>query len=222
MTLLIAARTKDGLVAVSDRKESVAGAGANEVTKCHLDAAGEFCLALSGDGAMAARILRDLKGRRIRGAAVFREIEILAARLHAQSRSYAVLAGHLVVVDGGKIKMYTVSIRAGITVFGSSTDAVPAEGDYGATAVCKNLAQGMELSSMTCEAAARYLHTLADRAAETVESVGRRSEYGIDMVVFKEGGGAWRLERRAENLGTIDVRFRESGSGPLFGRNGGI
>lgn len=221
MTLLLAARAMDGLVALSDRKESVPESQGNEVSKCHLDSAGGFYLARSGDGTAAAHILGSLKQCRISSDAVFKKVEALAAGLYSKHMRYGPVAGHLVVARGGRIGLYTVHIEYCDAVFAPNNEAMPTEGDYGAIALCKNLAQNMALASMPCEAVAGYLHTLVSRIAETVESVGRRDMFGIDVAVFAEAGGAWMLERCTGAMGAIDVVYREVGAGPPFGRNMG-
>lgn len=56
LTLLLAARARDGVVALSDRKESVGESKANKVKKYHLDDGGSYYVALSGDGEVAAPV----------------------------------------------------------------------------------------------------------------------------------------------------------------------
>lgn len=222
MTLLLAARAMDGLVAISDRKESVPESQGNEVSKCHLDSTGGFYLALSGDGTASTYLLGELRQGRISSDVIFKEIEKLAASMHSRYVEYDPVVGHLVVAKGNGIRLYTVRIEYGNAVFAPNNEAMLAEGDYGAIALFKNLAQNMALASMPCEAVARYLHTLVSRIAETVESVGRRDMYGIDVAVFAKAGGARMLERCTGAMGTIDVVYKASGAGPLFGRNGGV
>ena len=128
----------------------------------------------------------------------------------------------LIVAKSGKIEVYSVSIVSGIAVFLPSDDALPLEGDYGAAVLCRNFARDVALADMRTETAAKCLHTIAGRIAETVDSVGERGKYGMDMVVFTSAGAVAKLARRTGKMGTLSVRFSEHGAEPLFGRNGGI
>lgn len=220
LALLVAARANDGLVAPSGRRESAGGSRGNGVSKCHLDAAGEFCIALSGDAVAAAHVLNQLARRRISSADVFKKLEGMAAGVHSARRLSSVVAGHLTVAQNGGIGLHTVSINHGIALFTPNDEPMPAEGDCGATALCRNPAQDMALEDMSCEAAARYLHTLASRIAETVKGAGGRGRYGIDMAIFTVAGDARLLKRRTDKMGTIEVRFKEDGTGTRPGRNG--
>lgn len=117
--------------------------------------------------------------------------------------------------------MYGISIVSGIATFFKSGNNTSAEGDWGAIAVWKNLAQDMALTDMPGETAIKCLHTMAARVAETVDSVGGRSGYGIDMVALAETGTVKQIPRNTDKTGTIRVRFEESDEGQPSGRNGG-
>ena len=117
--------------------------------------------------------------------------------------------------------MYGISIVSGIATFFKSGNNMSAEGDWGAIAVWKNLAQDMALTDMPGETAIKCLHTMAARVAETADSVGGRSGYGIDMVVFAEAVTVKQIPRNTDKVGAIRVRFEESDEGQPSGRNGG-
>lgn len=220
MTLLVAARAKDCIVALSDRKERVGGFKCNEVTKYYLSTDGGFYIALAGDGGVAGLLLEELKRRQPSTADIFKEIDRIVAQLFAMNHVGRV-SGHLIVADGGEFKVYTISIAFGISAYQHNTDAMPVEDDRGAVAVCRNLARGVSLSDMPCEDAVRCLHTIADSIAETVDTVGDRTRYGIDIVVFASAGTVTQLRRRTDRMGTIRVIFEASGMKPLFSPGGG-
>ena len=218
MTLLVAARARDCIVALSDRKETVIGGPCGEVTKYHLDAAGGFYISLAGDGAAAGRLLNDLRNSHIPRAGVFREIERLAAEAYAAPDTRN-MAGHLIVSDGGGFSIYDVLVTPGIVGFFRSDDDMRLEGDRGAIAICKDLAQDLALADMPCEAAVKCLHTLAARVANTVDSVGGRDKYGIDTVVFAGAGTVKQIPRSADKMGAIRARFVGFGKGGPRGPN---
>ena len=220
LTLLAIGNAKDCILALSDRMESVARSDPNEVTKYCLSDAGDFYIALAGDAEMAKNLLNELRRRQPSGADIFKEIDRLAAKLYLLHQTGNV-AGHLITADGGEFKAYTVSIAFGISAYSQPVDAMPAEGDLGAVALCERLARDIPMSDMPCETAAKCLHTMASYIAETVGSVGGRSEYGFDMVVFSKSGTARRLKRRTDAMGSISSRFVEFSTGPLFGPDGG-
>ena len=199
MALLVAARTRDGVVGPSDRKESVQGSPGNEVTKYHLDAAVGFYIALAGDGTAARHLLSRIKRRQISAADIFREIDSLAAESHAALQKTWQVAGHLIVAKSGRIEVYSVSIVSGIAVFLPSDDALRLEGDYGAMVLCRNFARDVALAGMRSETAAKCLHTIAGRIAETVDSVGERGKYGMDMVVLAGAGAVARPAGRRQD-----------------------
>ena len=217
----MAARARDCIVALSDRKETIGGGGRDgEVTKYHLDAAGGYYIALAGDGTVAGIILNELRQGHVARFNIFREIEKLAAEMHvAQDTKNA--AGHLIVSDNGRFKTYLVRITSGIATFFSSDKDMIVEGDIGAIAICKDLTQDMALTNMSCDTAVKCLHTLAARVAKTVDSVGERSEYGIDMVVFAEAGTVKQIPRSMDKMGAIRARFEECGEGRPQGSNRG-
>ena len=216
MTFLAIAHARGCILALSDRREGVAQSDPSEVAKCHLSDTGEIYMSLSGDGEFAGRLLGDLRLRRPSGADIFREIDGMAAELFAMQISGEV-AGHPIVLDGDEFKVYSITIAHGIPVYYQLTDAVLADGDAGAVALCKRLARDIPMSDMPCEAAARCLHTMASYIAETVESVGDRDKFGFDMVVFSKPGTAMQLRRSTDTMGSIHARFEPSGTGPLFG-----
>lgn len=207
-------------MALSDRKEATIGGPCREVTKCHLDTAGGYYIALAGDGTAAGRLLSDPRSSHIPRVGIFREIERLAAEAYAAPDTKNT-AGHLIVSDDGGFSMYDVLAASGSAEFFRSDEDMCAEGDRGAIAICKDLAQDMALADMPCEAAVKCLHTLAARVAKTVDSVGGRSKYGIDMVVFAEAGTAREIPRRTDGMGAIRARFAGFGEGLSRGQNRG-
>lgn len=219
MTFLVAARAKDGLVALSDRKETIPEPNGNEVSKYYLDVVKGFYLALSGDGVAAAYILNELRKSGVSSTVALKEMERLAANTQLAQPGHDPVAGHLVVAERGGIEHYTVNIENGMATVDPNSAAMPTEGDYRAVALCKNLTWGVDLTGMSCEEVAKYLHTLVNRIAETVGSVGDRDTYGIDMAIFTVGG-VGMLERRTDKMGTISVVYKTGETGPLFGRNG--
>ena len=220
MTLLVIRRTKGGIVALSDRMESIGQSGANEVTKYYLSVSGGFYIALAGDGETAKLILSELRHRQPSGADVFKEIDRIAAELFAKNRAGQV-AGNLILADGCELRVYAISVVSGIMAYTPRSGTIPAEGDLGAVALYDGLVRDMPLSDMPCETAAKCLHTVAGRVAEAVNSVGDRAKYGIDMVVFEESGTMTQLRRRTDKMGTIRVSFEPSDTGPLLGPGGG-
>ena len=220
MTLLVVVRARNCILAHSDRKESVAQSDPNEVTKYYLSDAGEIYMALSGDGVLAGHLLGGLRLRQPSGASIFGEIDRLAAELFAVQISGEV-AGHLIVADGGEFKVYAITITSGIPAYIPNDDPMHAEGDARAVAICKNLAKDMPLSDMPCETAARCMHAIVSRIAETVDSVGGHARYGIDVIAFTATGAAMQLRRRTDTMGSIRVRFEASGTGPLFDQDVG-
>ena len=220
MTLLVIRRAKGGIVALSDRMESVGQSGANEVTKYYLSVSGGFYIALAGDGETARHILSELRHRQPSGADVFREIDRIAAELFIKNRAGHV-EGHLIVADGCEFRVYAISVVSGIMAYSQHSGTIPAEGDLGAVALYDGLVRDLPLSDMPCDTAAKCLHTVAGRVAEAVDSVGDRAKYGIDMVVFEESGTMTQLRRRTDKMGTIRVSFEPSDTGPLLGPSGG-
>ena len=218
MTFLGIAHARDCILALSDRMESVSQSRSNEVTKYYLSDTGEIYMALSGDGEFAGKLLGNLRLRRPSRANIFKEIDRIAAGLFAMQISGEV-AGHLIVFDGDEFKVYGITIAHGIPVYYQLPDAVLAEGDAGAVALCKRLALDIPMSDMPCETAARCLHTMAGYIAETVKNVGDGDKFGFDMVVFSKSGAAMQLRRRTDTMGSIRARFEASGTGPLFGPN---
>ena len=221
LTLLLAARARDGVVALSDRKETVGVSRANEVKKYHLDDRGSCYVALSGDGEVAAYILRQLGRSQVAGSGVFDELRRLAELLKEERLQHGTVVGHLVVAEPGEIKMYTIRIESGAAEFRPVGEEAPAEGDKRAIAIFENLAMDAKLCDMPCETVVRFLHTLASRIAETVKSVGRHDEYGMDTVVFAKSGGAKWLDRHKEATGALDVLFRPYHGELQFSGNGG-
>lgn len=221
MTLLAAARAKDGIVAISDRKESVDESLSNEVTKYYADAAGGFYIALAGDGTAARHLLNRLSRSEVASGGIFRELDRLAVELYVDHQKAGHVAGHLIVANRGKLEVYTVSIVSGIAVFAPNRDALPVEGDYGAIVLCKDYARDMSLPDMSCETAAKCLHTIAGRIAETIDSVGERDIYGIDVVVLAASGAITKMARRTDEMGTLTIRFSEYGA-EAPSRNGGV
>ena len=220
MTLLVIGRAKDCILALSDRKESVDQSDPNEVTKYYLGDTGEIYMALSGDGEVAKDILGEMRIRQPPRAVVFREIDKISAELFVR-RPRGQVAGHLVVFDGEEFKAYAISIAFGVAVYVQNYDPIHVDGDIGAAAICENLANDLHLADMTCETAARCMHAMVGRIAETVESVGEYDRYGIDVVAFTAAGAAMQLRRRTDRMGHIRVQFEPSGTGPLFGPDGG-
>ena len=220
MTFLAIGHARDCILAISDRKESVDQSDPNEVTKYYLSDTGEIYMALSGDGKTARDVLSELRRRQPSGADVFREIDRIAADLSARNQMGQV-AGHMIVAGGGAFRVYTISIAFGIMAYAQNDDPILMEGDSGAVAICRNLARDVLLSGMPCETAIRCMHAMASRIAETVESVGERGRYGLDVVVFTPAGAAVQLRRRTDGMGSIRVRFEASGTGPLLGPDGG-
>ena len=220
MTLLVAARARDCIVALSDRKETLRDGPCGEVTKYYMDAAGGFYIALAGNGTAAGRILNELRRRHVPRFNVFREIERLAAEAYAAQEGDDT-AGHLIVSDGVEFRTYGVLIASGIAVFYKGDEDLRVEGDGGAVAICKDLMQDMATTNMSCDTAVKFLHTLAARVAKTVDSVGGRSEYGIDMVVFADVGTVKQIPRSTDKMGAIRARFESSDEGPPRGPNRG-
>ena len=221
MTLLVISRCKDCILALSDRRECVAQSDPNEVTKYHLSDAGEIYIALAGDGEMAGDILSEPSIRHPSGADVFRKIDRLAAKLFA-GRPEGQVAGHLILSDGGEFKAYAISIAYGVLAYARNYDPIHTEGGIGAAAICENLARDLHLEDMPCEAAARCMHAMVSRIAETVESVGGYDRYGIDVVAFTAAGATMQLRRCTDRMGSIRVQFEASGTRPVFGPSGGI
>lgn len=221
MTLLLVARAKDGVVALSDRKESVGEMEGNEVTKYRLGGGGSYYVAFSGDGAAAAYILNELGGSQAVGSDVLGELRRLAGLVERGHKQHDMVAGLLVVAEPGKVGIYAIHIADGAAEFYPVTNSSPAEGDVRAIAIFENLVKDVVLLDMPCELAVKYLHTLVSRIAETVSTVGRRDKYGIDAVVFTEAGGTRRLVRQKGAMGTLDMRFHPYGGGQPFDENGG-
>ena len=220
MTILAITHAKGYIVALSDRKESVGQSDSNEVTKYYLSMSGGFYVALSGNGETARQLLSELRHRQPSGADVFKEIDRLAAELYSPHLE-GNMAGHVIVADGGKFSVCTISIIAGIMTYFPHTGVLSAEGDMGAVALCEGLARDIPLSDMPCETAVKCMHTMASYIAKIVNSVGDRGKYGIDMVVFEESGTMTQLRRRTDKMGTIRVSFEPSDTGPLLGPSGG-
>ena len=220
MTLLVIRRAKGGIVALSDRMESIGQSDANEVTKYYLSVSGGFYIALAGDGETARHILSELRHRQPSAADVFKEIDRIAAELFAKNLAGHV-EGHLILVDGCELRVYAISVVSGIMAYSQHSGTIPAEGDLGAVALYNGLVRDLPLSDMPCDTAAKCLHTVAGRVAEAVDSVGDRAKYGIDMVVFEESGTMTQLRRRTDKMGTIRVSFEPSDTEPLLGPSGG-
>ena len=221
LTLLVISRCKDCILALSDRREGVAQSDPNEVTKYYLSDTGEIYIALAGDGEMARDILDEMSIRRPSGAIFFREMDKVSAELFAR-RPEGQVAGHLILSDGGEFKVYAISIAYGVLAYAQNYDPIHTEGDIGAAAICGNLARDLHLADMPCETAARCMHAMVSRIAETVESVGEYDRYGIDMVAFTAAGTTMQLRRCTDKIGSIRARFESSGTGPVFSPSGGI
>ena len=222
LTLLVAARTRDGIAALSDRKESVRGSGGNEVSKYYLDAAGGCYMSLSGYGDAAGHLLGRLGRRQTTAAGTFREIDSLVAGLHAARQKTGHMAGRLILAGGGRFEPYTVTMVSGIAAFVPNRESLPVEGDFGAIVLCKNLARDVALPGMPCKTA-KCLHAIASRMAEAAGGAGERDKYGIDIVVFTMAGAAARMLRRTDRMGTLSIRFDElAGTGPLPSLEGGV
>lgn len=142
MTFLVAARAKDGLVAPSDRKETIPEPNGNEVSKYCLDVVKGFYLALSGDGVAADPILNELRKSGVSSTVALKEMERLAANTQLARPGHDPVAGHLVVAERGEIELYTVYIEKGRGRVAPNNAAMPTEGDYRAVALCKNLTWG--------------------------------------------------------------------------------
>ena len=159
----------------------------------------------------------------VAGSGVFGELRRLAESLNEEEeeeRQHGTVANHLVVAEPGEIKIYWFDIEDGAAEFRPVGEEAPAEGDKRATAIFKNLAMDAELCDMPCETAVRFLHTLASRIAETVSSVGKHDEYGMDMVMFAKSGGAKWREGHTEATGALDVLFRPYYGELSFSGNG--
>ena len=220
MTFLAMGRAKECIAALSDRMESVSHSHPNEVTKYDLSDAGEYYMALSGDGKTAGGLPSRLRLRQPSGAGVLGEIDRISAELFAMElRGQA--AGHLIVAGGGEFRAYTIAVVSGIAVYVQNNDPIHMEGDTRAAAVCRNLALDMPLADMPCETAVKCLHSMAGRIAETVDSVGDGGKYGFDVVVFSKSGAVTELRRRTDRMGSIRVSFEAADTGPLLGPDGG-
>ena len=218
MTLLMAMRAGDGIAAVADRKESLPGHAGREVTKCLLDAGGRFYISLSGDG-LAARAILDSIGPS--GPAW--KISDLVEAMHEECHSDMSVDGILVVAAARGPEIYDIYIRDGQIDLYANDDAASVHGDYAAHVLCRHLAKGLDARYLSRGAAAAHLHVLASSVAETVDSVGRRDEYGFDLATIgaAAGGSAASLWRQADALGALEVRFRMSGAGGGRSAGGG-
>lgn len=219
LTLLMAMRADDGIAAVSDRKASLSDHTGREVTKCHLDAGGRFYLSLSGDGRTAKAILDHIRAAGPSG--ISRKISDLAAAMHEEYQLGASVDGILVVAGVRGLEMSDIYIRGGQTHLYVNDDASSVHGDYAATVLCRHITKSLDARALSCDAVAAHLHVLASSVAETVDSVGKREEYGFDLAVIDAAGGPVMLWRQAGALGTLEVRFRTSGTGRSGRRPGG-
>lgn len=210
MTLLMAMRAGDGIAAVSDRKESLPGRAGKEVTKCLLDAGGRFYLSLSGNG-LAARAILDS----ISPSGPTWKISDLVEAMHEECHPDMSVDGILVVAAARGPEIYDVYIRGGQIDIYANDDAASVHGDYAAHVLCRHLARGLDARYLSRGVAAAHLHVLASSVAETVDSVGRRDEYGFDLATIGAAGGgdAASLWRQADALGALEVRFRMSSAG---------
>lgn len=220
MTLLVAMQATDGLAVISDRKETYAHGSPKNVKKCYLDGRGRFYVSFAGDGRLADGVLRGLAGARTGPADVLARIRSIARALHAGQRRKAPRAdGFLIVVDRQKPRLYGIGINGGHVDALEERGVMSAHGDGRARALCEYIAKKAGLGGMPCAEAAWHLHVLASDVAEHVESVGERGEYGFDLVLFAADGGARLFDRRTEQLGWIDVRFRPVGPPAARGRD---
>ena len=208
MTLLMAARAADGIAAVSDRKESRRGLPGREVKKCHMDEDGGLCVSLAGNGRAAAGLLgRIAAGGAGPSAGIAERIRGHAASLYEQFQVDIRVDGILIAAGSQGCDVYDLYISSGHAVLRPNSGAMSVHGDRAAIAVCRSLAERLEIRGALSGEAAAILHTLASRVAATVDSVGGREEYGFDLAVFSaRGGGAELLERCTGELGAPGMR----------------
>ena len=221
MTLLLASHATDGLVALSDRKETYQRGLPKDVKKHLLDKRRRFYISLAGDGKLAKGVLRRLARARTGPADVLARIRGIAKDLHArQPRRAASADGFLIVLERQGPRLYSIGINGGDVDVAEDRAGVHAHGDGSARTLCEYITKKSGLAGMRCEDVARRLHVLASDVAEHVDSVGERDKYGFDLVVFA-AGGTKLVERDTERRGLIDVSFRMEGQAGSPAAHGG-
>ena len=209
MTFLAAKHATDGIAVISDRKETYLHGPPRDVQKYYLDKRGQFYVSLAGDGKLAEGVLRRLARSRTGPADVLARLRSIAKSLHVGPYRNALQAdGFLIVIDGQWPKLYNIDITGDHVDAVEVRGGVSAHGDRRARMLCEYITKKVSLAGMRCEEVARHLHVLASDVAEHVDSVGKRGEYGFDLVLFVAAGGARLVERDMKQHGRIDVRFR--------------
>ena len=145
----------------------------------------------------------------------------LAASLHDPGQSNAMVDGILIMYGSQTYKMYDLYISDGLVQLNPNDDAISMHGDYAAIAICKSLTASLDTRRMRSGEAAAILHMLASKAAATVDSVGRREEYGFDLAIFGVSGRTKLLERCTDKLGTVEVLFHVGQAGGQIGAGSG-
>ena len=215
----MAARAKDGIVAIPDRKESVDGSLGNEAAKRHTDAAGGSRAVLAGDRT-AARHLLNRPGRGgVANAGIFRELGRQAAVLYADHQKAGHAAGRLIAASKGKLELHAVSIVSGIAVFAPGRDP-SRRGRLRRIVLCKDQARGMPLPDTSCKAATKRLHAMAGHIAEAIDGAEAYSKYGTERAALAMSGTASKTARCTNKTCALAVRFIERGAKPPS-RNGG-
>ena len=220
MTLLLASHATDGLVALSDRKETYQRGLPKDVKKHLLDKRRRFYISLAGDGKLAEGVLRRLARARTGPADVLARIRGIAKDLHSGPQRIRRVSGFLITVERSKLRLYTIAIAGSHVAALEKHGGVHARGDGSARTLCEYITKKSGLAGMRCEEAARHLHVLASDVAEHVDSVGERDKYGFDLVVFA-AGGTKLAERDKERRGRIDVSFRMDGPAGSPAAHGG-
>ena len=202
---------------VSDRKESVSDGSENEVTKFHLDAGGEFFLALAGDAFFIKLLFTRLSSGYGDTDTIIDQLESYGRAHFTQHKNVTSTPvygtghseGFLVLRKNKEYTPYTVKFIKDDFVINHTTAPFYTVGDTIARLMVQHTLRNANFLQHPCEMLAQYLLASMADAAQLARFVGDM-EYGFDVFAFMENGQILCRNRYADERTRIKVLFEQS------------
>ena len=175
-----------------DRKESASNGIGEFAQKYYVSENQEYILALAGDSLRISILVSELSQESdITADNIKKKLGDITKKYTTSQNSDAIAEGLLLIKDQNCFKFHEAT-------FSNIFSIIPPQEDisfkcYGSGKdLATYLIRKLDLCNVSCIMACQRLIAIIDDVAEWIESVGRLSNYGVDLIVITNEGRLWK------------------------------
>ena len=187
MTLIIYAKCSDATILILDRKEMETANFGQSVKKYYIPKNNKFTLALAGESIMIDSIISKIRTDNNINSIVDKLYEI-SKDVPLVSGGPKICNGVLLINDKNNLKFNDVWFSNGLNTIVENNPDFKCYGDDDGKILADYLIRKLNISELSYRDVCQYLISIFSDISETINSVGKLEEYGLDLLILFDDG----------------------------------